>query len=48
MEELKTIRGQLELAIEEIKNINSKKTELLYDYVFESRRLVDELILRFK
>jgi hypothetical protein len=48
MEELEIIRGQLELAIEEIKKINSKKTELLYDYVFESRILVDELILKFK
>lgn len=47
MTDLEIVQDQLELALAEIKEMNTSKTELLHDYVFEAHRLVKNLNLHF-
>lgn len=37
------IDDQLKEALKELKELNLKENELVYDYVFEASRLIDEL-----
>lgn len=37
------IDNQLKEALKELKDLNLQENELLYDYVFEASRLVEEL-----
>lgn len=43
---IKTIEDQLEEALKELKEVNLKENELVYDYVFEASRLVKEISLK--
>ncbi len=45
MTDLKEVLNQLNKGLAELINVNLNENKLIYDYIFEARRLVEKLII---